>query len=144
MVHRREEITDWAFGIVTRERQPKKAFYTLTEKLGQDDSALPHRPLPRAPFVSVIICSYNGGKTLAACLDSLGKLNYPSTKVILVDDGSTDNTAYIAAQFPQVRYIHQSNHGLATLATPAPPPPRAKCSPIPILDCMATSIGYII
>ncbi len=108
-----QEIADWAFGIVTREREPKKAFYTLREKLGQDNSVLPHRPLPRTPFVSVIVCSYNGGRTLAACLDSLGNLNYPDYEVILVDDGSTDDTAYIAAQFPRVRYIHQSNHGLS-------------------------------
>src|SRR5205809_2587877 len=108
-----QEITDWAFGIVTRERKPKKAFYTLEEKLGRNDSTLPHRPLPRTPLVSVIVCSYNGGKTLAACLDSLGKLNYPEYEVILVDDGSTDDTAYIAAQFPQVRYIYQTNHGLS-------------------------------
>src|SRR5207244_5305480 len=72
-----EEITDWAFGIVPRARQPKKAFYALREKLDQENSELPYRPLPRAPFVSVIICSYNGGRTLAACLNSLGKLNYP-------------------------------------------------------------------
>lgn len=108
-----QEITDWAFGIVTRERRPKKAFYTLEEKLGRNDSTLPHRPLPKAPFVSVIVCSYNGGPTLASCLDSLGKLNYPEYEVILVDDGSTDDTSYIAAQFPWVRYIHQSNQGLS-------------------------------
>ena len=108
-----QEITDWAFGIVTRERRPKKAFYTLEEKLGRNDSTLPHRPLPKAPFVSVIVCSYNGGPTLAFCLDSLGKLNYPKYEVILVDDGSTDDTSYIAAQFPWVRYIHQSNQGLS-------------------------------
>ena len=108
-----QEVTDWAFGIVTRERRPKKAFYMLEEKLGRNDSALPHRPLPKVPFVSVIVCSYNGGPTLALCLDSLGKLNYPQYEVILVDDGSTDNTPYIAAQFPWVRYIHQSNQGLS-------------------------------
>jgi GT2 family glycosyltransferase len=108
-----QEITDWAFGIVTRERRPKKAFYMLEEKLGRNNSALPHRALPRAPFVSVIVCSYNGGSTLASCLDSLGKLNYPGYEVILVDDGSTDDTSYIAAQFPWVRYIHQSNQGLS-------------------------------
>src|SRR5436305_840873 len=108
-----QEITDWAFEIVTRERQPKKAFYTLEEKLGRNDSTLPHRPLPKAPFVSVIVCSYNGGPTLASCLDSLGKLNYPEYEVILVDDGSTDDTSYIAAQFPWVRYLHQSNQGLS-------------------------------
>jgi len=108
-----QEITDWAFGIVTRERRPKKAFYMLEEKLGRNNSILPHRPLPKTPFVSVIVCSYNGGPTLASCLDSLGKLNYPQYEVILVDDGSTDDTAYIAAQFPWVRYIHQSNQGLS-------------------------------
>ncbi len=65
-----EEITDWAFGIVTRAREPKKSFFTLREKLGQDDAALPHRPLPRTPSVSVIVCSYNGAKTMAASLHS--------------------------------------------------------------------------
>jgi len=108
-----QEISDWAFGIVTRDRQPKKAFQTLREKLGHENSILPHRALAKTPSVSVIVCSYNGAKTLAACLDSLGRLNYPNYEVILVDDGSTDDTAYVAAQFPSVRYIHQSNHGLS-------------------------------
>jgi glycosyltransferase involved in cell wall biosynthesis len=108
-----QEITDWAFGIVTRDRQPKKAFHMLREKLGLENSILPHRALAKTPSVSVIVCSYNGAKTLAACLESLGRLNYPDYEVILVDDGSTDDTAYIAAQFPQVRYIHQTNHGLS-------------------------------
>jgi glycosyltransferase involved in cell wall biosynthesis len=106
------EITDWAFGIVTRERAPKKAYYLLQEKLGPG-ATVPHPPLPYRPFVSVIVCSYNGGRTLPACLNSLGKLNYPNYEVILVDDGSTDDTAYIAAQFPQIRYIHQRNQGLS-------------------------------
>jgi GT2 family glycosyltransferase len=108
-----QEITDWAFGIVTRDRKPKKAFYAVEEKLGRSDSALPHLSLPRTPSVSVIVCSYNGAHTLAACLESLGKLNYPACEVILVDDGSTDDTAHVAAQFPWVRYIHQANHGLS-------------------------------
>src|SRR6202043_2385364 len=42
-----QEITDWAFGIVTRQREPKKAFYTIQEKLGSTDSILPLLPLPR-------------------------------------------------------------------------------------------------
>ena len=54
-----EEITDWAFGIVTRERKPKKAFYRLEEKLGQSNSIAPHQPLPRSPFVS----TRGGGST---------------------------------------------------------------------------------
>src|SRR6266536_922241 len=132
-----EEIIDWAFGIVTRERKPKKAFYTLEEKLGRSDSALPHRALPRAPFVSVIVCSYNGGHTLAACLDSLGKLNYPAYEVILVDDGSTDDTAYVAVQFPQVRYIHQSNHGLSHARNAGAAAARGEVLAYTDSDCMA-------
>jgi O-antigen biosynthesis protein len=108
-----QEINDWAFGLVTREREPKKSFFLLRDKLGQDNAALPHRPLPSYPFVSVIVCSYNGAKTLAECLESLGQLDYPNYEVILVDDGSTDNTREIAARFPQVRYVHQTNHGLS-------------------------------
>lgn len=108
-----QEITDWAFGLVTREREPKKSFHLLREKLGQDNAALPHRPLPAYPFVSIIVCSYNGAKTLAECLESLGKIDYPHYEVILVDDGSTDNTREIAARFPDVRYVYQSNHGLS-------------------------------
>jgi GT2 family glycosyltransferase len=108
-----QQVTDWAFGLVTREREPKKAFYTIREKLGGNNSTAPHLPLPKTPFVSVIVCSYNGSHTLAACLESLGKLNYPAYEVILVDDGSTDDTAYVAAQFPWVHYLHQTNHGLS-------------------------------
>ena len=132
-----QEITDWAFGIVTREREPKKAFYALREKLGAENSALPHRALPRAPFVSIIVCSYNGGRTLAACLNSLGKLNYPDYEVILVDDGSTDDTAYIAAQFPQVRYIHQGNHGLSYARNTGAAAAKGEVLAYTDSDCMA-------
>ena len=132
-----QEITDWAFGIVTRERKPKKAFYTVEEKLGRNDAALPHEPLPKAPFVSVIVCSYNGGKTLAACLTSLSKLNYPSYEVILVDDGSTDNTPQIAAQFPSVRYIHQANQGLSVARNTGAAAAKGDVFAYTDSDCMA-------
>ncbi|HEV3147566.1 MAG TPA: glycosyltransferase, partial [Chthoniobacterales bacterium] len=132
-----QEITDWAFGIVTCEREPKKAFSVLREKLGKDNSALPHRHLPRSPFVSVIVCSYNGGQTLAACLDSLGKLNYPDYEVILVDDGSTDDTAYVAAQFPRVRYIHQSNCGLSHARNTGAAAAKGEVFAYTDSDCMA-------
>ena len=108
-----QEITDWAFGLVTREREPKKAFYALQKKFGSENNAMARPALPQTPFVSVIVCSYNGAKTLGSCLESLGKLDYPDYEIILVDDGSTDETAAVAQRFPHVRYIHQSNHGLS-------------------------------
>lgn len=132
-----QDISDWAFGIVTREREPKKSFYTLKERLGQENSALPHRALSRAPFVSVIICSYNGGRTLGACLDSLGKLNYPDYEIILVDDGSTDDTRDIAEQFPHVRYIYQENHGLSHARNTGAAAAKGEVFAYTDSDCMA-------
>src|SRR5437870_12561276 len=61
------EVMDWAFGIVTREREPKESFRALRDRCGQDYSTLPHRAFSEAPFVSVIVCSYNGARTLADC-----------------------------------------------------------------------------
>ena len=132
-----QEITDWAFGLVTRDRKPKKACALLREKLGRQDSVLPHRPLLKTPSVSVIVCSYNGAKTLAACLESLGKLNYPDYEVILVDDGSTDDTAYIAAKFPNVKYIHQTNHGLSYARNAGAAAARGEVIAYTDSDCMA-------
>ena len=132
-----QDISDWAFGIVTRQRAPKKSFYTLKGRLGQENSALPHRPLPRAPFVSVIVCSYNGSRTLATCLDSLGKLNYPDYEIILVDDGSTDDTRDIAEQFPHVRYIYQENHGLSHARNTGAAAAKGEVFAYTDSDCMA-------
>ena len=55
--------------------------------------------------VSVVVCSYNGGSTLEQCLRSLLALDYPDYEVILVDDGSADDTPAIAARFPEVQTI---------------------------------------
>src|SRR6266446_3987688 len=98
---------------------------------------MPHRALSKAPLVSVIVCSHNGARTLTDCLDSLGKLNYPNCEVILVDDGSTDNTAQIAAQFPNVRYIHQSNHGLSHARNTGAAAAKGEVFAYTDSDCMA-------
>jgi glycosyltransferase involved in cell wall biosynthesis len=134
-----QEITDWAFGLVTRDRQPKKSYFALREKLGQDDSVLPHRALPEPPSVSVIVCSYNGGATLRACLESLTHLSYPKYEVVLVDDGSTDTTAQIAAEFPSVRYIHQQNRGLSAARNTGAAAARGEVFAYTDSDCMADS-----
>jgi glycosyltransferase involved in cell wall biosynthesis len=103
-------IADWAFGLVRRDRSPKPAFYRVAEVFRQEH---PLPALPRYPKVSVVVCSYNGSKTLDGCLRSLEKLNYPDYEVILVNDGSTDATAEIAARYPYIRYHHQVNRGLS-------------------------------
>lgn len=134
-----QEITDWAFGLVTRERKPKKAFFALREKLGQDDAAVARPPLRQTPFVSVIVCSFNGAKTLAACLESLRHLEYPKYEVVLVDDGSTDDTREIASRFPEVRYVHQANQGLSAARNHGARVARGEVFAYTDSDCMVDS-----
>lgn len=107
------DILDWAFGLVKRDRTPKKALETVRGFYGKSGSIIEGAPLPRVPKVSVIVCSYNGGQTLEACLRSLRKVNYPDYEVVLVDDGSTDNTKEIVSHHPWVNAIHQPNMGLS-------------------------------
>ncbi|MDX1951939.1 MAG: glycosyltransferase [Verrucomicrobiota bacterium] len=104
------QITDWAFGLTTTDRQRKPAF----QKVQQLFNEAPYFPLSPTPKVSVVVASYNGERTLHACLRSLERLNYPDYEVILVDDGSTDHTIDIAARYPWARYIrHEKNRGLS-------------------------------
>ncbi|HEY8668644.1 MAG TPA: glycosyltransferase [Tepidisphaeraceae bacterium] len=103
------QIADWAFGVTNRERQEKPAAAGLRKTWASVPGSQKHAH----PKVSVVVCSYNGAATLEECLHSLGKLNYPNYEVVLVDDGSTDNSHAIAARFPAVRYIYQQNKGLS-------------------------------
>ena len=103
------QVDNWFFGLTTRDRQPKESFRTVQKAF----RVAPYFPLTHYPKVSVVVASYNGGRTLKACLDSLVKLNYPDYEVILVDDGSTDGSRSIAEPYPTVRYLHQANHGLS-------------------------------
>ncbi len=104
------QIEDWTMGLTTRDRRPKASFETVKEMF----STAPYFPLSRYPKVSVVIASYNGDRTLKACLDSLESLNYPDYEVVLVDDGSTDTTKQIAALHRSVKYIrHETNAGLS-------------------------------
>jgi GT2 family glycosyltransferase len=102
-------ITDWAFGITHADRLPKASCHALREVFERAPAEL----LPRRPRVSVVVCSYNGGRTLEQCLRSLQALNYPDYEVIVVDDGSTDDTPAILGRFPDVRAIRQTNQGLS-------------------------------
>jgi len=64
------------------------------------------------PLLSVIIPAYNGEAFLTEAVDSIHRQNYDPLEIIIVDDGSTDDTARIAESFKDdVRYIYQAHHG---------------------------------
>lgn len=102
-------IEDWRFGLVDVERKEKPAFSAVKAAFAE----APYFKLKRAPKVSVVVCTYNGSKTLRVCLRSLKKLNYPDYEVIVVDDGSSDAVPEVAKSFEGVRYIRQENRGLS-------------------------------
>lgn len=67
------------------------------------------------PLISLITPVYNGEKYLARCLDSLRAQDYPRLEFIVVDDGSTDRTPQILADYaardPRLRIFRQKNSG---------------------------------
>ncbi len=65
------------------------------------------------PLVSVIIPCYRQAHFLADAVESVLAQTYREVEVIVVDDGSTDNTAAVASAYPGLRYLYQRNQGLA-------------------------------
>lgn len=65
-------------------------------------------------MASIIIPNYNHGRYLSDAVQSVLNQAYRNFEVIVIDDGSTDNSREVAAQFGnQIRYIWQENQGLS-------------------------------
>jgi GT2 family glycosyltransferase len=104
-------IDDWAFGLVDRQRRPKAAHAAIARAF--DAAPFAEDDRRRWPTVSVVICAYNAGATIEDCLDALSRVDYPHLEVIVVDDGSTDDTAARTGAHPSVRLIQIPNGGLS-------------------------------
>src|SRR5215470_14085112 len=58
------------------------------------------------PLVAVVVLNWNGCNETLACLESLIKLSYPPCDLIVVDNGSTDNSvAAVRSKYPNVEVI---------------------------------------
>lgn len=103
-----QDIEDWAFGLTTREREAKPALDAVRDAFAQS-------PFPDSiewPRVSVLVCSYNGAATIRETLEGVTAIDYPDYEVIVLSDGSTDDTEAIAGEF-DVRLIATENKGLS-------------------------------
>ena len=68
-------------------------------------------------IISIIVPAYNAANYLKRCLKSISKQTYPHYEVIIIDDGSVDNTGIIAdseaSQDNRIKVIHQKNSGVS-------------------------------
>lgn len=99
---------------------PSSAFYPVhwTRPIGPEAKAsgaytIHHWNMSWNGTVSVVIPCYNYGHYLKETIESVLAQTYNDIEIIVVDDGSTDNTAEVVNSFPSVRYIKQQNRGLS-------------------------------
>ncbi|MDH3290236.1 MAG: glycosyltransferase family 2 protein [Gemmatimonadota bacterium] len=91
------------------------AFLQLLEKTMQ-----PQRKEVSLPPVSVIVPAYNEGAVLESAIDALLRIDYPTFEIIVVDDGSSDDTLAVAQRWEgqhggvEVRAFTKANGGKAT------------------------------
>ncbi len=69
------------------------------------------------PLISLIIPCYNAERSLEKCLDSVTQQSYSHLEIIIVDDGSTDNSSKIYVEFQRrderIKIFHQNNSGVS-------------------------------
>lgn len=108
-------ITDWAFGVVDANRNLKPSAEAVREIFAKEFvPSFSSYSGCKPPRVSVIVATYNGSRTLANCLRSLQRIEYPDYEIIVVNDGSTDLTEKAVRNFPGVKLInHPVNSGLS-------------------------------
>jgi GT2 family glycosyltransferase len=127
------QVDDWAFGLVDRNRRQKPAYWAAENYY---DNPLPPA-LAAYPKVSVVVCVYNGERTIDACLASLKKLNYPNYEVIVVNDGSTDGTRQIAESYDYIGLVNQENKGLSEARNVGIRASKGEIIAFTDADCMA-------
>lgn len=69
------------------------------------------------PMISVIVPVYNVEKYLSRCIDSVLMQTFTDFELLLVDDGSPDNSGMICDEYAlkdvRVKVLHQENKGLS-------------------------------
>lgn len=107
------DIQDWDFGMIRRDQSPKAALSSAGEAFREVPFSKKECAWPR---FSVVVCSYNGSRTIRDCLEGLSRLEYPNYEVIIVNDGSKDKTEEIVHEFSGkfgYRVVSTENRGLS-------------------------------
>ena len=65
------------------------------------------------PLISVMMPTYNNGKYIKQAIDSIYAQNYNNIEIIVIDDGSTDNTKEILQQYKNIKYFYMEHKGIS-------------------------------
>jgi GT2 family glycosyltransferase len=102
------DIHDWDFGLTRRDRTHKPAL----EIVHRAFTDVPFPGTRTWPRITVVVCTYNGHRTIGDCLDGLSRLRHTNFEVIVVDDGSSPSMEPIVAPYG-FRTIRTANQGLS-------------------------------
>ncbi len=65
------------------------------------------------PIISVMMPTYNNAKYIKQAIESIYAQNYDNIEIIVVDDGSTDNTKEIVQQYKDIKYFYIEHKGIS-------------------------------
>lgn len=97
-----------------------KNFLTLKQEILDEENLvkLRNKPLPNKnfkPLVTIVIPVYNGENYLEEAINSALSQTYKNIEILVIDDGSKDNTEKICEKYKQkIRYIKKENGGVAS------------------------------
>jgi glycosyltransferase involved in cell wall biosynthesis len=103
--------------------------------------------------VAVVIPAFNGGEFVEAAIDSVLQQTSPPAEIIVVDDGSTDDTpervSEVSRSYPRVRLLRQPNQGVSAArnagvrSTSAPLVAFLDCDDVWYPQKLASQVGYL-
>lgn len=102
-------VEGWRFGLTAADRRPREALKVAARWNRRTLADLK----PEWPSMSVVICARNAQDTLEECLEHACALDYPGLEVLVVNDGSTDETVLRTLGY-RVRVITLSPSGLSS------------------------------
>ncbi|MEX2396948.1 MAG: glycosyltransferase, partial [Balneolales bacterium] len=78
-----------------------------------NDTKIVNLALPKTPLVTIVIPTYNHGQFIGEAIESIFAQDYKNYEIVIIDDGSLDNTEEVVSNYEGIKYLKQKNQGLS-------------------------------